>query len=182
MHQHKLALPFLHAILPYQFLPLNGRWLICYYISLQLHWYKFIPVSFPWMHQETYEQQPRYVRVQGTFLLLSLNNQNRCFNSSSLHNLLVLYWCIYATMVIYIHNHRARTAHNIPIAVQDEWKWVARIRWCVKAETFHEKWQDWRWKDLRAHTHGRECSSSITCRSFRRSYGDLEELFGHELD
>ncbi len=105
------------------------------------------------MHQETYEQQPRYVRVQGTFLLPSLNNQNRCFNSSSLHHLLVLYWCIYATMVIYIHNHRARTAHNIPIAVQDEWKWVARIRWCVKAETFHEKWQDWRWKDLRAHTH-----------------------------
>ncbi len=31
-------------------------------------------------------------------------------------------------------------------------------------------------------THGCECSPCIKCRSFRRSYGDLEELFGHELD
>jgi len=24
--------------------------------------------------------------------------------------------------------------------------------------------------------------NALKCRSFRRSYGDLEELFGHELD
>lgn len=31
-------------------------------------------------------------------------------------------------------------------------------------------------------THACECTPCIKCRSFRRSDGDLEGLFGHEVD
>lgn len=114
MNQHKLALLCLHAVLAYQFVPIHRRQLICYFISLHLRQDKFIHVSFLRMHQEAYGQQPRYVRVQGSFLLPSLNYQNRCFSSPSQCNLLVLYWCIYATTVIYTYISVARPASNIP--------------------------------------------------------------------